>query len=517
MGVDPFEPLIEIMQQPDFYPHPVSGAIAVIQTHCSMVFLTGDYAYKLKKAVNFGFLDYSSLAKRQHFLLQELVLNQQVAPEIYLTVLPISQLGDRFVLGNEENIVEYVLKMAQFPQSCLLSNLFAAGELKPEYLQELGLKVAEFHQKAKTDDYIDSFGQIAVIKQSVDENYRRTEKYVGPVQTTERYQQTRQFTDDFMAQKVALFEQRRLSHKIRECHGDLHLRNICYWHDRIQLFDRIEFNEPFRFVDVMYDVAFTIMDLEAKGRQDLGNIFLNTYLEQTGDWEGVQVLPFYLCRQAYVRAKVTSMLLDDPHISATEKAAAIAVAKDYYGLAWHYTQIPVGKMILMSGLSGSGKSTVAKALAPQLNAIQIRSDAVRKQLAGIPLQTQGDASLYREEMNERTYGRLTELGLLLSQAGFTVILDAKYDRYRWRSEAIQTAQSQNIALKIIYCQADLPTLRDRLLHRSGDISDATVDLLEQQQQQAEPFTDQEKNYLITLNTQSSDFSVSELAKKLECL
>jgi aminoglycoside phosphotransferase family enzyme/predicted kinase len=501
-----FESLLAIMQNPDFYPHPIQGKIGVMQTHCSVVFLTGDYAYKLKKTVNFGFLDYSTLEKRHHFLLQELTMNQPIAPEIYQAVLPISQVGNNFVLGSEENIVEYVLRMAEFPQSSLLVNLFTEGELKPEYLRELGLKVADFHQKAKISDYIDNFGQIAIIKQSVDENYQMTEKYIGSIQTLERYQQTRQFTDDFLAQRVALFEQRRLSHKIRECHGDLHLSNICYWHHQIQLFDRIEFNEPFRLVDVMYDVAFTIMDLDAKGRSDLGNIFLNTYLEQTGDWEGVQVLPFYLCRQAYVRAKVTSMLSDDPHISETEKATAIALAKDYYQLAWHYTQIPVGKIILMSGLSGSGKSTVANHLAPQLNAIQIRSDAVRKHLAGISLQTKGDASLYSAAMNERTYGRLAELGLLLASQGFTVILDAKYDRSCWRSTIIQAAQAQNISLKIIHCQANLSTLRDRLLHRSGDISDATVDLLEQQWQQAETFTDQEKPYVITLDTEMQNIS-----------
>ena len=171
----------------------------------------------------------------------------------------------------------------------------------------------------------------------------------------------------------------------------------------------------------------------------------------------------------------------------------------------------------MSGLSGSGKSTVANHLAPQLNAIQIRSDAVRKHLAGISLQTKGDASLYSAAMNERTYGRLAELGLLLASQGFTVILDAKYDRSCWRSTIIQAAQAQNISLKIIHCQANLSTLRDRLSHRSGDISDATVDLLEQQWQQAEVFTDQEKPYVMTLDTEMQNIPFVEIGEEIKVL
>ena len=211
----------------------------------------------------------------------------------------------------------------------------------------MGEVVANFHQKTNTNDYIKSFGKVEIIKKSIDGNYQATQKYIGIAQTLEQYQETQQFTNNFLTQKQAIFESRCLNHKIRECHGDLHLRNICYWHNKIQLFDRIEFNEPFRFVDVMYDIAFTVMDLEAKGRQDFANIFLNTYLEKIGDWEGLQVLPFYLCRQAYVRAKVTSLLLDDPNIAESEKESATQIAKNYYHLAWQYTQISPRKMIVM--------------------------------------------------------------------------------------------------------------------------------------------------------------------------
>jgi predicted kinase len=395
--------------------------------------------------------------------------------------------------------------MAEFPQSALLISLFERGELKEFHLRELGEVVANFHQKTNTNDYIKSFGKVEMIKKSIDGNYQATQKYIGIAQTLEQYQETQQFTDSFLTQKQAIFESRSIHNKIRECHGDLHLRNICYWHNQIQLFDRIEFNEPFRFVDVMYDIAFTVMDLEAKGRKDLGNIFLNTYLEKTGDWEGLQVLPFYLCRQAYVRAKVTSLLLDDPNIAESDKENAKQIAKNYYHLAWQYTQNFPGKMIVMSGLSGSGKSTVAKYLAPKINAIHLRSDAVRKHLAGIPLNQAGDDNLYSPEMNEKTYQFLLELGLLLIGQGFSVILDAKYDRHQWRSPIINAAEKGDFSLKILHCQASMETLRTRLQTRKGDISDATPDLLVQQQANTDTFNEQEKKYAIALNTEAENW------------
>ena len=489
------------MQEPNFYPHSVKTEIRMIQTHCSAVFLTGDYAYKIKKNVNFGFLDYSTLEKRQYFLQQEFEMNQAIAPDIYLEVLPISQINDSLVLGSDKNVVEYVLKMAEFPQSALLISMFERGELKESHLRELGEVVANFHQKTNTNDYIKSFGKVEIIKKSIDGNYQATQKYIGIAQTLEQYQETQQFTNNFLTQKQAIFESRCLNHKIRECHGDLHLRNICYWHNKIQLFDRIEFNEPFRFVDVMYDIAFTVMDLEAKGRQDFANIFLNTYLEKTGDWQGLQVLPFYLCRQAYVRAKVTSLLLDDPNIAESEKESATQIAKNYYHLAWQYTQISPRKMIVMSGLSGSGKTTIAKYIAPKINAIHLRSDAVRKHLAGIPLDQSGDASLYRPEMSEKTYQFLLDLGLLLINQGFSVILDAKYDRHQWRSPILTAAQKGDFSFKILHCQASLNTLSTRLQQRTGDISDATPDLLAQQQANADIFNEKEKKYAIAVNTE----------------
>jgi aminoglycoside phosphotransferase family enzyme/predicted kinase len=488
-------PLIQQMLQPGFYPHAVIEPIQLIQTHVSYVLLTGDYAYKLKKAVNFGFLDFSTLEKRQHFCQEELRLNQRGAAELYLEVLPVTVADKQYQLGGTGKAVEYALKMRQFPQEFLFTSLFEQGKLNEEQMEELGRVVAQYHAQAEINDYIRSFGEILQVRAAFDENYQQTEKYIGGPQTKEQFKETKQYTDKFFVERPELFTSRIHNNYIRECHGDLHLRNIALWHDKITLFDCIEFNEPFRFVDVMYDVAFTVMDLEARQRQDLGNAFLNSYIEQTGDWEGLQVLPLYLSRQAYVRAKVTSFLLDDSSVPAAAKEEATKTAADYYKQAWEYTKPKQGKLFLMSGLSGSGKSTTAKYLARQLNAIQIRSDAVRKHLGGISLQERGGDDLYTPEMTQKTYTRLLNLGIILANQGFNVILDAKYDREQLRQDAIAQAEKHQIPLQIIYCTAPVEVIRDRLINRTGDIADATVDLLTSQLQQAEPFTSEEKPYV----------------------
>ncbi|MBW4695507.1 MAG: AAA family ATPase [Lyngbya sp. HA4199-MV5] len=501
--------LIQQMTTPAFYPHSVIEPIQVIQTHISYVLLTGEYAYKVKKPINFGFLDFSTLAKRQHFCAEELRLNQRGAAELYLEALPITQDGDRFQLGatgepdGTGEAVEYVVKMRQFPQSSLFTEVFDRGELTEDVLEQLARVLADFHAHAETNDYIRSFGQVAKIRAAIDENYEQTLQYVGGPQTQQQLDETREYTDRLFAEQEALFESRVAQNWIRECHGDVHLRNIALWrdalgHDKILLFDCIEFNEPFRFVDVMFDIAYIIMDLDARDRRDLSNRFLNAYLEQTGDWEGLQVLPLYLSRQSYVRAKVTSFLLSDPSVPEATKQEASTTAARYYRLAWEYTQPQQGRLILMAGLSGAGKSTVARQLAQQRGAIHIRSDAVRKHLAGIPLEAHGSQDLYSAEMTQKTYDRLLHLGITLASQGYTVILDAKYDRQPFRQAAIEQAIAHHISLQILHCTAPIAVLQQRLQQRHDDISDATADLLPKQHM--DDFSPTEQPYLIELDT-----------------
>ncbi|MBE9139286.1 AAA family ATPase [Nodosilinea sp. LEGE 07088] len=489
--------LIQQMCQPEFYPHAVVEPIRLMQTHVSYVLLTGDYAYKVKKPVNFGFLDYSTLEQRHHFCQEELRLNQRGAGPLYLEVVAIAQTGDTYHLGGD-NPVEYAVKMVQFPQDTLLSALHQRGELTPALMEALAAAVADFHLQAETNDHIRSFGTVEQIRQAFDENYAQTEGYIGGPQTQAQFDETKAYTDAFFASQGDLFEQRIAENWIRACHGDLHLNNLCLWQGQLYLFDCIEFNEPFRYVDVMYDVGFVVMDLLSKNCADLATVFLNHYVERTGDWEGVQLLPLYISRQAYVRAKVTSFLLGDPSVDEATKRAATVTAAGYYRLAWSVCQPQRGSLYLMAGLSGSGKSTTARQLAPQLNAIHLRSDAVRKHLAGWPLDQRGDDSLYTPAMSAKTYDRLLALGITLAQAGYSVILDAKYDRQLFRQEAIDRTQQAGLSLQILHCTAPTEVLEARVRDRAGDIADATVTIL--QRQSMEPFTPAEQALVHSIDT-----------------
>ena len=512
-------PVIEQMLDPGFYPHSTSDSITLLQTHISYVLLTGSYAYKVKKPVNLGFADFSTLDRRRHFLLEERRLNERGAPGLYLQVMPIcpTSSGFRFTSPDDPRSsgapVEYALKMHQFAQDALFTNLVTLGKVDDHLIDSLGRTIAEYHRTARTDATIAQFGRPERIEAVLNDNYRQTERFVGGPQTSEQFEQTRHFTDAFCTGRAKLLSQRVAGGFIRECHGDLHLRNICLWRDRINLFDCIEFNESFRFIDAMQDAAFAIMDLEAFGRPDLASTLLNIYAERTGDWEGLQLLPLYLTRHAYVRAKVSSLLLDEQEVSESDKCEAARSARNYYRLAFQYAQARRGRIIVVCGLPGAGKSTVARYLSRHLRTAYVRSDAVRKHLAGIPLDQRGDSEIYSPAMTARTYQRLLELGLLLAHDGFTVILDAKYDLRSSRQAVIERARVAGIPLQFVYCAISLEARRQQLLNRRGDISDATVEILNQSIAGFEEFSDAERP-LVTRLGATDDQAMRELARAL---
>lgn len=500
-------PLIQQMLQPDFYPHPVQSPVQLLQTHISYVFLTGDFAYKVKKPAQFGFLDFSTLEQRAYFCQEELRLNHRLSPDLYLAVLPIYEDGTYSLIPPSHpqfKIVDYTLQMRQFAQEGLFSHLLNTGQLMAAHMQRLGQLVAHFHATAATSPEIQANGTLEAL-QTVDEgNYTLAKAFIGESQTTDQWQQTRRFTQHFWLAHPDWLQQRITQGKIRECHGDLHLNNVCLYQDQIQIFDCIEFCQEFRNIDVIYDVAFMVMDLDFHDRPDLANVFLNTYLENTGDYEGALLLPAYLSMRATIRGNVNSMTAQNAASSESNssKKSHWQNAKDYFALAHQYTQPRQGQIILMSGLSGSGKSTVARRLAPQLNALHIRSDAIRKHLAGVPLDQSGvgQNNIYNPAMTQQTYQRLAELGVSLAQMGWTVILDAKYDRVTLRAEVMSKAELARIPVQILYCTAPVEVLRSRLQSRQGDISDATPDLLSSQQQAFQTFTTEEKPKLTQLAT-----------------
>ncbi|MDK1020882.1 MAG: AAA family ATPase [Candidatus Hydrogenedentes bacterium] len=495
-------PLIEAMLKPSFYPHTVPGPIQLVQTHISYVVLTGGYAYKVKKAVDLGFLNFSTLERRRHYCHEELRLNKLFAPALYLEVVPIvgTDGGYRFALpGEEDNAVEYAVKMKQFEESQLLINVFERGELTEERILEIATKLAALHRASLTNESIAEYGRPESVAAMAEENYGHVRPFIGTTQDEEQFKETKAFTDAFIRENGAIFERRRAEGMIRECHGDLHLNNICIYNGRIEFFDRIEFTDLFKNIDVIYDLAFLMMDLQYRGRKDLANILVNTYLEQRGDYEGALLLPLYLSMRAYVRGKVNSILQAGEHLDAGERNAAIEEAKAYFKHAWEYTRPKQGAVLCISGLSGSGKSTIARRLAQPLDALYLRADAVRKHLAGIPLEETGE-SLYTEEMTRRTYSELTRLGMRLADRGFTVILDAKFDRVEERRETIESAGARGLPLKFLLCSTGLATMKQRLRNRRGDVSDATSDLLEQQAAEFEAFSEAERALTIEVDT-----------------
>ncbi len=499
----PISQLLERLMDPTFYDHEVSEPIQCLETHSAYVLLTGSYAYKLKKAVDFGFLNFSTLAARRFYCEEEYRLNQRGAPDLYLGVIEFTKDPTGIYLNGPGECIEVAVKMRQFPQQCLFSALLKRDELTDALMRQLGQRVAQFHREAATDPFIREFGTIDSIRAAFEENYQQTKIYSDGPQTQQQWVETKAFTDHVFQSDQRLFEQRVEQHRIRECHGDLHLRNICWWEDRILLFDCIEFNPSFRNVDVMYDVAFTVMDLDANGRSDLATVYLNTYLEETGDWEGLVLLPLYLSRQAYVRAKVTSFRLAEPFQSVAEHAEIEHTAAQYYQLAWRYTRPKQGRLLLMAGLSGSGKSTVARQLAQILNAIHIRSDAVRKQLGSVALYEKGGPDLYSLEMSEKTYARLIDLGEKLTQRGYTVILDGTFSRKAGRQRILDWGQRVGIPVQMIYCTAPLSVLQERIRQRLAheqDISDATPELIGHQHTAWDSFTEDEWEQVITVDT-----------------
>jgi uncharacterized protein len=509
--------LIRQMLQPGFYSHPVQEPIQLQQTHISFILLTGEYAYKVKKSVSFGFLDFTTLENRQHFCQEELRLNRRLSPELYLAVLPIVEDAGQYHIETSNltsnAVVDYTVQMRQFPQGALLSHLFEQSKLTAAMMQELGTLVAQFHARAEIDVDMQGYGSLAAIQKVATSNYAISEAFIEGAgtdrsftQTLQQYNETQQFTNQFFTQHSDWFVQRQVEGKIRDCHGDLHLNNICFYLDKIHIFDCIEFNPAFRTIDVIYDVAFLVMDLEFQGRADLANLFLNTYLEQTGDYWGAALLPLYLSMRAYIRGNVNSLSLKDSAISNVDKAGFLQRGKAYYRLAWEYTQRSQGRLLLMSGLSGSGKSSIARQLAQRANALHLRSDAVRKHLSSTPLFQRGDTNdtfgsgIYTPEMTAKTYGYLLELGLFLAEQGWTVILDAKYDRHSLRQAALAAATAAQLPIHFVQCTAPVSVLRDRLQKRTGDIADATAEMLDDQIKNAEPLTGVEEPISTTLQT-----------------
>ena len=308
-----------------------------VETHISLVFLTGTYAYKIKKPVNFGFLDFTSLDKRKRFCEQEVTLNRRLAPGLYLGVPNITEDNGKISFEGKGRVIEYAVKMRQVPEKFLMNRLVEQNKVTPKMMEAVSEKLVRFYSSAETSDYIESFARPERVKQDTDENFEQTERYIGVTISRDVYETIRKRTDCFFRDKEKIFYQRIASHRIRDCHGDLRLEHI-FWGDEISIIDCIEFNERFRYTDVAADIGFLAMDIDYYGKPDLNEPLLRTYIEKSGDRDVLKVLDFYMCYRAYVRGKVDSFQLDDPNIPGEKKSEALKRAQKYFNLSCQYAK-----------------------------------------------------------------------------------------------------------------------------------------------------------------------------------
>jgi aminoglycoside phosphotransferase family enzyme len=332
-----FPPLIQAMRDPAFYPH-YPGTVDLIQTHISYLFLTRELVYKVKKPVDFGFLDFTTLEKRRYFCQQEVRLNRRFSPDLYLAVVPISCVGGAFRLGDETAVVEYAVKMRRINEEHMLHRLLEAGRVDTEAMQRIGKHLGRVYAAIPSDEKAKAFGALDTISANVVENFEQTKQYIGGPVTQEAFDAIEAWSLAFMKGNTVLFGQRVAQGNIKECHGDLHLQHICVEGEKIYVFDCIEFNERFRFGDVASDVAFLAMDLDFNGYPEFARVFVDAYTEASGDVSLTGVLQFYKVYRAYVRAKVTSFMLNDKGLDEKTEEEVFRRAKEYYDLAFNYVK-----------------------------------------------------------------------------------------------------------------------------------------------------------------------------------
>ena len=328
--------VVEALMKPEAYDEE-PGRIELIQTHISFVFLTRNLAYKVKKAVSLGFLDFTTVEKRRFFCEKELQLNRRLCGDMYLEVVPINR-SEVIKIKGEGEAVEYAVKMKRMPQERMMNKLLEENKVDDKLVDRIAKIIADFHSKAETNRRISEFGSLAIMKTNWKENFEQTREFACKTISMKNFRLIRERIYDSMEGNVSLFEKRVAEDRVRDCHGDIHSGNI-FVTDRVYIFDAIEFNERFRYSDVASDVAFLAMDLDFKGRADLSAFFVKRYIKYSGDQELMKLLPFYKCYRAYVRGKVISFKLKDPNVGDEEKSVAMKEAKAYFKLASIYAKI----------------------------------------------------------------------------------------------------------------------------------------------------------------------------------
>jgi len=457
--------LYRAMALPGFYPHTVKRVV-LKETHISKVFLTGDLAYKVKKPLNLGFLDFHSLSRRRHFCKQEVRLNQRLSSGVYIDVLPIYQRPDgTFSFKGPGAIVEYTVKMRQLPDAAAFRSRLKAGKMRRRLVEALGRKLSAFYDTGLRGPKIDRFGSREMISVNMEENFSQLQPYLGTVLPAEKWEFIRQVSRAFLSNRKALFENRIASGRIRDGHGDLRTDHV-YFYRGIQIIDCIEFSDRFRYGDVVSDIAFLYMDLEHFGLPRWSMAFLDAYVASSEDREAYALVDFYAVYRAIVRLKVTCLKL--PSAGAAAGKRLRREARLYLGQAYRYAvQFARPTLWMTCGLPASGKSTLARGLSEALRMPWIRSDGIRK---GLFPRSRGKTSaygrgMYRSGMQDRVYAKMLAMAQDTLRSGDSVLLDAAFSRRKWRQAASLLAHDLDTNLICVECVCPETILRERLSER----------------------------------------------------
>lgn len=475
--------LVQALRDPACYAHPTRG-IRVIETHISIVILTGAFVYKIKKPVNLGFLDFSTPQRRKYFCEEEVRLNSRYAPEIYLGVVTFSGSPVTPFIRDRGEGFEYAVRMLQFEDHSLLSDMLERGELEIDHIRRVAAKVADFHlHRAAHCEASAPYGAQARVLSPMLENFSQMREIVTDPETLAQLTELEQWTRSTGIDVAEHIERRRQAGCVRECHGDLHLDNIAWLNNQPVLFDGIEFNPYLRFIDTMSEIAFPVMDLQRHGAADLANVLLSEYLERTGDYDGLGLFRLYSVYRALVRAKIIA-------IRSRQTDTAGATANEFRAcleLAQQHTCTPEPRLFITHGVSGAGKSYVADRLVRDHGLLRLRSDSTRKRLHDLAPTASTDSALnqgiYSPAATRRTYQRLVDDAELCLKAGFPVVVDATFLQAAHRALFRQLAERLNVAYTIIDIQAPDADIASRLKARKHDreaVSEAGVAVLENQ-------------------------------------
>ncbi|WP_041070936.1 bifunctional aminoglycoside phosphotransferase/ATP-binding protein [Thiolapillus brandeum] len=472
----------------------------LVETHISWVILAGDFAYKIKKPVDLGFLDFSTLENRHRCCEEELRLNLRLAPEYYLEVVPITRTKTEWQLQGSGRVVEYAVKMKRFDTRQQLDVLASRGELSAVQIDAVASLLAEFHRSRA--EVSRTRGTAAQVCGPARDNFSHIARLRGDTLPS-AFRQLQAWNEQACKNHSSFMELRREQGWIRECHGDLHLGNMAWVDDKPLIFDAIEFNPDLRWIDTLSETAFLVMDLCARGEAPLAWRFLNHYLEYTGDYQGLRLLPFYLVYRAMVRAKIAAIRCSQLQ-AGEEKDAADQEFSRYLALALDFSRSVLPQLVITHGLSGSGKSTFSAGLVEKAGFIRIRSDVERKRLFDLEAQTPTRAAplsgIYTPGASEKVYEKLLDLAAAVLDAGFNVVVDAAFLQEHQRTPFRALARDRRLRFSPVILRASPEELRERVARRKNDVSDADLAVLEHQLAGYVELSPGEQEYALVVDT-----------------